>query len=424
MNRDGIFCVVLLVSWSAGLFAQRGDSSFEKVYATCEGGSGAGLIRGVSTTPGGGVHLVGYARLEDFPVAARALQKKFKAAADTFAVSLSPRRPQRARLEKRSAEQDEALRIAENVLLYQRASGGWPKNYDEKKKLTDAERTAILKDRSKDDAMIDNGATHTEIRLVAEAFRKTRDERFKESALRGIRYLLGGQYAGGGWPQRFPDPTGYARYITFNDNAMIGVISLLRDVARGDEVFSFVPQDVREKCQQAVERGIQCILKCQIRLDGRRAAWCAQHDPETCEPRPARSYELASLSGSESVGIVRFLMQMEEPGDEVIRAIEDAVAWFERSKLEGIKVVRVKDATAPRGYDQVVVEDPDAPPMWARFYDLESGRPIFCSRDGIPRRSLAEISYERRNGYSWLGYYAQGLLEKDYPAWKRRLRRD
>jgi PelA/Pel-15E family pectate lyase len=205
---------------------------------------------------------------------------------------------------------------------------------------------------------------------------------------------------------------------------MIGVMSLLRDIARGEEIYSFVPDEIRRKCQAAVDRGIQCILKCQIRLDGRRAVWCAQHDRDTFEPRKARSYELASLSGSESVGIVRFLMKIEHPSDEVIRAIEDAVAWFERSELKGIKVVRVEDASTPRGYDRVVVEDPKAPPMWARFYDLETGRPIFCSRDGIPRRTLAEISYERRNGYSWLGHYAQGLLEKDYPAWKKRLGRN
>ena len=26
---------------------------------------------------------------------------------------------------------------------------------------------------------------------------------------------------------------------------------------------------------------------------------------------------------------------------------------------------------------------------------------VFCDRDGQPRRSLQEISYERRNGYDW-----------------------
>lgn len=316
------------------------------------------------------------------------------------------------------------LRTAENILLYQRETGGWPKNYDRKQELTESQRRVVVSEKSKNDSMIDNGATHTEIRLLANAFQKTMDDRFKQAALRGIRYLLDGQYDNGGWPQQFPEPRGYGRYITFNDNAMIGVMSLLRDVADHKEAFIFVPDQLRQQCGQAVQRGVVCILKCQIHVDGRPTVWCAQHDQVTFEPRQARSYELASLSGSESVGIVRFLMQTEESSDEVIRAIEGAVAWFERSKLQGIKLVRVEDAAQPNGFDRIVVQDRTAPPMWARFYDIPTNQPIFCSRDGVPKRTLAEISHERRNGYSWLGYYAQGLLQKDLPHWQRRIEKE
>ena len=135
----------------------------------------------------------------------------------------------------------------------------------------------------------------------------------------------------------------------------------------------------------------------------------------------ARSYELASLSGAESVKIVGFLMAIENPPPQVTEAIEAAVAWFEQVKIVGKKVKTVADPSAPKGRDRVVVQDASAPPLWARFYELETMRPFFCSRDGIPRYRLSEISHERRNGYSWLGDYAEDLLEKDYPAWKKRL---
>jgi PelA/Pel-15E family pectate lyase len=196
-------------------------------------------------------------------------------------------------------------------------------------------------------------------------------------------------------------------------------MALLRDMDRDDERWGFVPRPVRDRCRQAVERGIRCILKCQIVVDGQPTVWCAQHDQLTFEPRQARSYELPSLSGSESVGIVRFLMQIDHPDDDVIRSIEGAVDWFQRAQLKGIRLTRVADASLPGGYDRVVVADPDAPPMWARFYDIQTNRPIFCSRDGVPRATLAEISPERRNGYSWLGYYAAALLEHDLPAWRK-----
>ena len=37
------------------------------------------------------------------------------------------------------------LQVAETVLLYQRKSGGWPKNYDRKQQLTEAQRQRVLK---------------------------------------------------------------------------------------------------------------------------------------------------------------------------------------------------------------------------------------------------------------------------------------
>jgi len=315
----------------------------------------------------------------------------------------------------------DGLRAADNALLYQRDTGGWPKNYDRLATLTQQERQQVLGEKSSDDATIDNGATHTEIRLLARAYRQEPDARYRVAALRGIEYLLDGQYDNGGWPQCFPRAHGYQRYITFNDGAMIGVLRLLRDVAAGEEVFAFVPDVTRRRCRRAVERGIECMLACQVRVRGRRTVWCAQHDHVTFAPRQGRSYELASLSGAESVGVVRFLMEIDDPSLEVVQAIEGAVDWFERSQLEDLKLVRVDDDRAPRGFDWKVVHDPEAGPMWARFYDIQTNQPIFCSRDGVPRDSLAKISCERRTGYSWLGAYARELLTHDLPAWRRRI---
>ena len=326
------------------------------------------------------------------------------------------------------ASKDENLRTenrqrAETILLYQRNSGGWPKNYEREEKLLKKARSKVLSEKNKNDAMIDNGATHTEIRLLADAYEETSDNRFRDAAIKGITYLLTAQYDNGGWPQRFPKPEGYAKHITFNDNAMIGVMSLMRDILVDRKRFSFVQKELNAQCEKAIERGIRCILKCQIKVNGRRTVWCAQHDEKTFQPRKARSYELPSFSGNESVEVVRFLMQVDQPGKQVIEAIEGAVAWFEQSKLEGIKLVSIEDPTKPVGYDKIVVKDDSGSPMWARFYDIKTNDPIFCSRDGVPRKTLAEISHERRNGYSWLGYYATDLLAKDLPAWEERLGR-
>ena len=72
----------------------------------------------------------------------------------------------------------------------------------------------------------------------------------------------------------------------------------------------------------------------------------------------------------------------------------------------------------PRGFDTVVVENSNAPPVWARFYELGTNRPMFVGRDGVVRYNLGEIDPERRAGYRWYSSAASVLLEKDYPKWQ------
>ncbi len=115
-------------------------------------------------------------------------------------------------------------------------------------------------------------------------------------------------------------------------------------------------------------------------------------------------------------------MQIEKPDRAVIASIDAAVAWLQRVQLRGIRVDRRPDPSAAGGYDVVVADDPAAPPIWARFYEIGTNRPIFSGRDGIVRYRLAEIELERRTGYAWYGTYATALLADEYPAWSKRVR--
>ena len=60
-------------------------------------------------------------------------------------------------------------------------------------------------------------------------------------------------------------------------------------------------------------------------------------------------------------------------------------AWLERSKVTGIRLERTPDPSLPKGYDMKAVEDPNAEPLWARFYEIETNRPFFCGRDGVKK---------------------------------------
>jgi PelA/Pel-15E family pectate lyase len=198
---------------------------------------------------------------------------------------------------------------------------------------------------------------------------------------------------------------------------MAGVLHLLRDIAARKPDFAFLTDADRAAARRAIDKGIECILKTQVTQNGKLTVWCAQHDERTLAPAKARAYELPSLSGAESVGVVEFLMGVERPSPEIVRAIEAAVAWFRASKITGIRVERKAAPGTPRGFDNIVVQDASAPPLWARFYELGTNRPIFSGRDSVVKYSMAEIEYERRNGYRWYVDGAARLIGRDYPAW-------
>jgi PelA/Pel-15E family pectate lyase len=314
----------------------------------------------------------------------------------------------------------EAAELAAQVMRYQAPSGGWPKNTD----MTRAPAADVLDGIAAGKsgtyaATIDNGATTTPLTLLAhvQAAASVPDAALRESIRRGVDYLLAAQYESGGWPQFYPLRSGYAARVTFNDDAMVNVLGLLRAVARGEAPWGDLGEARRERAAEAVARGVEFILRAQVRVDGTLTAWCAQHDETTHAPAAARSFEPVSLSGSESVGITRFLMGIENPSPEVRAAVHAAVEWLEQVAMRGYRAERVRDAEG-RYVDLVLVADPAAR-VWARFYELGTNRPIFVGRDGVVRYDLAEVEQERRAGYAYYGVWAERLLARDYPAWRR-----
>ncbi|HEY0075670.1 MAG TPA: pectate lyase [Abditibacteriaceae bacterium] len=305
---------------------------------------------------------------------------------------------------------EEARQIAANVLSQQSPRGDWPKNGDTTRLYTG--NPAQLQ------GTFDNGATVNELRFLAKMFEATKDAKYERAFLKGLDHILNAQYPSGGWPQTSPPGPNYPRHITFNDNTMLNLMQLLREVAEL-HLYSFVDKERRAKAQTAFDKGIECILQCQIKVNGNLTVWCAQHDEITFEPRAARAFELVSFSGFESVGLTRLLMSLDKPSHRVQQAVRAAMNWFEKSKLNGVKVEKREDENAEKGYDLFVVADPNASPLWARFYDIQTNQPIFVSRDGVPRTQLADISYERRTGYAWYGDWP-AKLEKEYQAWSDR----
>jgi len=306
----------------------------------------------------------------------------------------------------------EAIAVAENVLLFQRNTGGWPKNISMHHKLSEKDRQEVLADKAKkDDSTMDNDATYLESVFLAKVYNKTHTEKYKDAVINALHYILEAQYPNGGWPQFYPLRKGYWSRITYNDDLMTNMLTILQKIVEHDELFSFVDDPALvERCAAAFDRGLDCILKTQYRQNGKLTGWCAQHDEITLEPALGRSYELPSLSGGEGAHIVQFLMEIKNPAPEVKEAIAAAVEWFEKVKITGIKVESFTNVDGQT--DRRVVSDPSAPPLWARFYRLDDNRPIFSDRDGVMKFSLSEIGHERRNGYSWYTNAPQRVIDK------------
>ncbi len=318
--------------------------------------------------------------------------------------------------------------IVENILLFQRENGGWPKDYDMAAILTPDQRATVIETRSKGDTSYDNDNIHSQVDYLARAVAQESDPRWRQSCERGFDFLLASQYPSGGFPQRFPHPKDFHAHITFNDGVMIGILDVLDDAAQDAPHFAWLDSTRRAKAREAVKRGIDCVLKCQIKVDGTLTGWCQQHDETSFEARPARTFELASICPGETSQIVRFLMRIEQPGPEVLAATDAAVAWLKRVQLSGIRVDRIK---APKeeflrhtaDFDSVVIADPHARPLWARHYEIGTNRPVFAGRDGVKKYALAEIERERRTGTPWYGSWPLALIEKDYSKWRQQFDR-
>ena len=324
--------------------------------------------------------------------------------------------------------QDVAL--ADSIVKYQMASGGWPKNQDW---LQGADQAAMAAcQRTGVGSTIDNGATVNELKVLAKVLAEIKtvqpqlrphSKPYQNAFLRGINYLLAMQYGNGGWPQFWPRRAdeSYSSHITFNDNAMVNVMRLLKDVADQTPPYDQVkvPKRLRKACGEAFRKGVQCILDCQIRdASGKPTVWCQQHDEVTLLPASARKYELAAYCGQgETVSILELLMDLyeEQPSDTLKYRITSAVDWLDSHAIHDMKLESfINEEGLP---DRRFVPSAGAPPIWARYYDLEKAEPLFSDRSGLPLKDFNAISYERRNGYSWLGDSPRRVIER----WRKRM---
>ena len=314
--------------------------------------------------------------------------------------------------------------VAEIMLLCQRDNGGWSKALNGKAivytaPFSDSQIADIKSQHAKKDATIDNNATTKEINYLLKTYQKTHHAAYLAAAEKGLDYLLEAQYDNGGWPQYYPDSSLYRSQVTFNDNAIINVMILLNNVAKHTAQFEAVDPKYIPPATTAVKKGIDCILKTQIIVDGKKTAWNQQYNKTTLQPEMARAFELVGLATSESVAIVKFLMEQPHPSEEVKDAINSAMAWFKEVAIHDYATKVIPAPNEVKGKDVLLVKSPGAT-IWARFYEIGTNRPFFSGRNSEKKYDLKEIENERRAGYKWYGNWPEQLLRKDYANWLKK----
>ena len=304
--------------------------------------------------------------------------------------------------------------IADNFIAYQNKDGGWPKNIDWLAILPADSVYQALSDRYKR-STLDNRNTYSQIDYLAQVYTKTKESRYKEAVGKGLNYLLKTQKKNGGW--RGWD----VNAITYNDEVTTGVLELFLRINEGDINYTWLDGSMKKRIYQALQKGIDIILRTQYVQNGVKTVWGQQHDNETLLPVQARTFELPSLVSTESCSVLKLLMEIPHPSAQVIEAVKAGVAWLEKSAIQGIRVEKVEIKpdqiiNAEYPYDLKVVKDKKAPRIWARFYELDTNKPFMARRDGTKVYQLSDVDPERRTGYDWYTYIPETLLQH-YPQW-------
>ena len=302
---------------------------------------------------------------------------------------------------------------AYNMTTWQISNGGFYKAMADKYKspYSSGNKSEWRSATGGDLATIDNNATIQEMRLLAVRYKETTNSTyrsaFKSSFNKAVNFLLTMQRSTGGLPQVWPKRGNYSDHITLNDNAMVRAMVAMMDIANGTSPFDsdIIDNATRSQMQAALEKAIDYLIRAQIVNNGTPTVWCAQHDTANYTPRPARAYELESKSGSESAGVVWFLMNWPKQTPAVQKAVTSAINWYKKTKVTGLYFNK-KAGT---------FEQRDGNVLWYRFYEVDSDDYFFCDRDGASTKTqdFTKISEERRTGYQWAGDYGTGLINTE-----------
>jgi len=267
---------------------------------------------------------------------------------------------------------DAAVHTARSLVKGQLVSGGWDNSmeFDPDKRKDHAYRAdGPPADGARNTTTLDDDKTQSAIRFLMHVDRALafKDAAIHEATLYALAGLIKAQYPNGAWAQRFTGPpkaedfpvikanypdswprtfpgVNYAGFYTLNDNAQADAIEVMFEAAEiyGDKQYS-----------DCGRRGGDFLILAQ--MPDPQPAWAQQYNAQM-QPAWARKFEPPSITGGESQGAIRILMEVyRQTGDKkYLEPIPRALEYLAESKLEGGGL--------------------------ARFYELKTNRPLYFTR--------------------------------------------
>jgi hypothetical protein len=267
---------------------------------------------------------------------------------------------------------DAAIQTAQALVKGQLHSGGWDYRieFDPQRRSSAAYRVdGAPGPKARNVSTLDDNTTQSAVRFLMHIDKELefKNKQIHDAVTYALDSLIKVQYPNGAWPQRFSGPpnpadypvvkanypeswprtfpgTDYAGFYTLNDNAQADVISTMFE---GAEIYG------ESRYSDAAKRGGDFLILAQ--MPDPQPAWAQQYNTQM-QPSWARRFEPPSITGGESQGAMRILMQVyRETGDKkYLEPIPRALAYLEKSKL------------------------PDG--RLARFYELKTNRPLYFTR--------------------------------------------
>jgi PelA/Pel-15E family pectate lyase len=180
-------------------------------------------------------------------------------------------------------------------------------------------------------ATFDDQVTTDAATFLLRLYVEKRDARYKAAVDRAIAFVVDSQYPVGGWPQRFPPTTKFAKhgaadytaYLTFNDDVAWENVSFL---LLCHQVLGYA------KLQDPITRGMNFFLVSQQRLP--QPGWSLQYTLDL-KPSAARSYEPRSLATHTTASNLDHLVAFYELTGDIrfLARVPEGIEWLEKVRL-------------------------------------------------------------------------------------------